>query len=68
GRSRSPGYTMSRLEGYVFDPARPQPPGTVHLQRWYSSSGQDNWTTTDQEAPGPDYSFSRIVGFVYPAE
>lgn len=71
GRQRSPDYRVSRLEGYVYDPARPQPAGTVPLYRWYSPGRGDNWTTSRHGALGaarqplsPDYRYSRLVGYV----
>lgn len=39
-------YTLYRLEGYVYDPRRPQPPNTVPLFSWWSSSLGDNYATT----------------------
>lgn len=74
GGGHPPDYTLSRLEGYVFDPALPQPPGTVPLHQWYSPGRQDNWTTTrypDKGGSGldltPDYAITGLVGYVYPA-
>lgn len=40
-------YKMIRTEGYVFDPHRPQPPGTVPLFSWWSSARKDNFASTD---------------------
>jgi hypothetical protein len=37
GSTRPPDYRWVRLEGYVDDPALPQPAGTVPLHRWYST-------------------------------
>jgi hypothetical protein len=69
---RSPDYGFYRTEGYVFDPARPAPAGTVPLHRWYSNTRGDNWTTTQHAAVGgtggpldPDYRFGRLEGYVY---
>lgn len=71
----SPDYQSPHLEGYVFDPALPKPPGTIALYRWWSPQRGDNWTTTQHASSairrlrlGPDYRFSRLVGYVYPAE
>ena len=71
-RQRSPNYGFSRLEGYVFDPDRPQPAGTVPLYRWYDPTREDNWTTTQHRRTGqagaplePNYRFSRLEGYVY---
>jgi hypothetical protein len=46
GPTRS-GWTMYRLEGFVFDPRAPQPVGTRPLFRWYNATSGDNFTTTD---------------------
>ena len=40
------GYRLYRLEGYVFDPLRPQPSGTVPLFSWYHTGRGDNFVTT----------------------
>src|ERR1041385_7211405 len=40
------GNSVIRIEGSVFSPSAPQPRGTVPLIRWYSSTQQDNFTTT----------------------
>lgn len=45
-RSQS-GYTVFRIEGYVYDPDRPQPENTVPLYSWWSPSRTDNFTTSD---------------------
>lgn len=45
--SRRSGYTMYRLEGYIYDPHRPQPPGTRALYSWWNPRRKDNFTTTD---------------------
>lgn len=41
------GYEMYRFEGYVFDPHRPQPIGTVALWSWFNPTRGDNFSTTD---------------------
>lgn len=46
-RRHQDGYEMYRLEGYVFDPHRPQPSGTVALWSWFSSERGDNFLTSD---------------------
>ncbi len=70
---RAPDYRRVGTVGRVFDPARPQPVGTVALRSWYSPSRGDNHLTTDPQwagGPGdtmsPDYRFVRIEGYVYP--
>lgn len=42
-----PAYRWVRREGFIFDPDRPQPPGTIPLHRWWSSRRQDNVTLAD---------------------
>jgi hypothetical protein len=71
GGSLDPDYRFGRLEGYVFDPARPQPAGTVALYSWFSPSRADNWITTQHPTVGrvggtlsPDYRFVRLEGYV----
>ncbi len=41
------GYEMYRLEGYVFDPHRPQPAGAIALWSWFSPARGDNFSTSD---------------------
>jgi hypothetical protein len=41
------GYDMYRLEGYIFNPKQPQPPGTVPLYSWWNPERNDNFATTD---------------------
>ena len=41
------GYSLYRLEGYIYDPKRPQPPGTLPLFSWWSSERADNFATTN---------------------
>jgi M6 family metalloprotease-like protein len=64
-------YGFDRVIGQVFDPAKPQPPNTRKLFRWFSRSRGDMFTTTDPAwagVPGdtrlPDYRFVRMEGFV----
>jgi hypothetical protein len=71
GGTLDPDYRFGRLEGHVYDPARPQPAGTVPLYRWYSPDRADNWTTTQHPDVGrvggtlsPDYRFVRLEGYV----
>jgi hypothetical protein len=40
-------HTLYRLEGYLFDPKRPQPSGTVPLFSWWSDTRGDNFATSD---------------------
>lgn len=75
GQTRSPDYTWVRLEGFVFDPALPQPAGTVPLHSWFSPSRADNSITSDPAWVGasgqtrsPDYAWIRLEGYVYEYE
>lgn len=71
GDSRSPDYGFVRVEGYIYDPSLPQPPGTLPLYSWYSPSRGDNFATTHPSWVGasgqtrsPDYQFVRLEGYV----
>jgi hypothetical protein len=73
GDSRPPDYDFVRLEGYVYSPDAPQPPGTVPLYSWWSLSRGDNFVTTDPAWAGepgdtvpPDYDFVRLEGYLVP--
>ena len=47
GGRRQEGYRLYRLEGFVFDPLRPQPSGTVPLYSWYHPGRGDNFVSSD---------------------
>ncbi len=40
------GYRLYRLEGYIYDPKRPQPANTIPLYSWYNAARGDNLATT----------------------
>ena len=65
------GYTFSRVMGYVFDPAKPQPPGTVPLKLYYSAAHLDHYTTAgaadEADALALGYSLVGLAGFITPA-
>jgi M6 family metalloprotease-like protein len=75
GAIRSSGgvnYGFVRVEGFVFDPALPQPQGTVKLYSWYSSMRGDNFITSDPSWAGhpggthdPGYIFVRMEGYIH---
>ncbi|MGR3277260.1 hypothetical protein ACSYAD_19340 [Acaryochloris marina NIES-2412] len=46
GRRQS-NYSMYRLEGYLYDPKRPQPVGTMPVYSWWNPQTKDNFLTTD---------------------
>lgn len=66
------GYDFLRLEGYVYRPDRPQPPGTVPLVSWWHAGRADNFTTTDPAWRGKvgdirsGYRLFRVEGYVRP--
>ncbi|ANB32989.1 hypothetical protein M2324_000998 [Rhodovulum sulfidophilum] len=47
----APDYHHSRHEGYLYDPKRPQPRGTVPIFSWWNSDRGDNFATSN-----PDWS------------
>jgi hypothetical protein len=50
-RVLSPDYQLIEhypLDGYIFDPRLPRPPGTVPLVRWWSASNSDNLTSSER--------------------
>lgn len=47
GAVRSPDYTFSRFEGFVYDPNAPQPPDTLPLISWWSPERRENFLTSD---------------------
>ncbi len=47
GDTKSPDYRFVRIEGYIYDPARPKPPNTLELNSWYSPGRADNFITSD---------------------
>ena len=52
GRKISPDYEPRRFEGFVFNPALPQPEGTVPLFSWWNPRRGDNFLTTDERWRG----------------
>jgi hypothetical protein len=40
------GYRLYRLEGFIYDPKRPQPPNTKPLFSWWNPDRRDNFATT----------------------
>ena len=39
------GYTFVRVQGYIFSPAAPPPPGTHAMRLWHSAGLLDFYTT-----------------------
>jgi hypothetical protein len=70
-RTRDPGYTLVRLEGYAYDPRKPRPDGTLPLYAWLSRGRGDYWVTTEHSDLGesgsgldPDYERPTLMGYV----
>ncbi|HVK25871.1 MAG TPA: hypothetical protein VM677_31320 [Actinokineospora sp.] len=70
-----PGWVIVGRQGDVFNPANPQPAGTVKLFHWWSPDRSDNFLTTDpawsgdigdRRVSGSEYTLLRIEGFVNP--
>lgn len=66
-------YRFVRLEGFVFDPSRPPPPGAIPLFGWFAAATGDNRATTDRRwaatvgAPEREgYRFVRREGYLLP--
>ena len=64
------GYTLYRIEGYIFDPNQPQPAGTVPVYSWWNPDRGDNFATTDPNWSGDigdtqsGYTLYRIEGYL----
>jgi formylglycine-generating enzyme required for sulfatase activity len=72
--TRSADYQIRPLEGYIYSPDAPQPPGTVALYGWWSDARKDYFTTTTpiwgadlNVTKSPDYAFVRLEGYVIAA-
>lgn len=68
-----PGYEVVGMQGFVFNPANPQPPNTRPLYHWWNPTRGDNWLTTDprwsgevgdRQNSGGEYVLFRIEGYV----
>ena len=63
-----PGYDFARIMGYVFDPALPQPAGTVPLKLYYSATHLDHYTTAgaadEADAIALGYALVGLAGFI----
>ena len=70
GSRKSPDFTFSRCEGFIFDPGRPQPDGTLPLFSWWNPAREDNMITSDPRWGGevPEekdgYHRFRLEGYV----
>ena len=61
------GYRFVRVEGYVYDPQRPQPAGTIPL-RWHRSGDRDDNLTTTLPVGLAGYDNRQVQGYIIPAE
>lgn len=70
-------YHFVGIQGYIYDPEAPQPPGTLPLYSAWSPSREDNLLAVDTRYKGgyfrqrlseADYEFVRVEGFILPAE
>lgn len=70
-------YVVVGLQGEVYNPALPQPPGTLTLYHWFSWERMDNFLTTDPGwagtvgavkdiGGGVRYGLFRIEGYIDP--
>lgn len=65
------GYTRYRIEGFIFDPDRLQPTGTVPLVTWWHGDREDHLTTADpawsDTAPSPKDGYTRLrkEGYIF---
>lgn len=62
-----PDYECIRLEGYIFDPNLPQPPGTIALYTYYSPERNDHHLTAAHDMRHRDYRLVRTEGYAFPA-
>ncbi|MDN3242574.1 hypothetical protein [Glycomyces tritici] len=68
-----PGYRAVGIQGFVYNPANPQPANSVPLYHWWSAARGDNFLTTDpnwagevgdRRTSGDEYVLFRIEGYV----
>jgi hypothetical protein len=67
-------YRVIGLQGHIYNPANPQPAGTVPLYHWFSSVRDDNFLTSHPDwagnvgdrrwEGGADYALVRIEGYL----
>ncbi len=68
--SRRNGYTLYRLDGYVYSPDAAQPANTVPLVSWWNASRQEHFTTADPRWIAPrgtvreGYRALRLEGYI----
>lgn len=72
----NPNYDVHAMQGHVFNPALPQPPGTLPLWHWYSEVRIDNFVTTNplwnpaddtfRSEGGANYYYVGLVGYINP--
>lgn len=69
GQIRQPGnYMWLRDEGWLFDPQRPQPDGTVPLHGWWNATLRDSRATSEWDgqigASRDSYQYRRLEGYI----
>ncbi len=70
----NPDYDVHAMQGHVYNPALPQPPGTLPLWHWYSEVRTDNFVTTlwspaggtFRPEGGANYFYVGLVGYINP--
>lgn len=72
----NPDYALHAMQGHVYNPALPQPVGTLPLWHWFSEVRGDNFTTADpawnpaagtfRSEGGANYTYIRLVGYIKP--
>jgi hypothetical protein len=70
GSSHLPDYDPQIVEGMIFSPDEPQPPGTVPLYHYWSAGGDDAWsdnhvTTAPSNSIADGYDLVRLEGYIY---
>jgi hypothetical protein len=63
-----PGYMFVHIQGWIYSPAFPQPPGTNPVKLWYSAAKLDHYTTVvpadEAEAKAGNYTLVATLGYM----
>lgn len=59
-----PEYRLVGIIGYIFNPNRPQPAGTVPLFNWWSETLNDHYLSSDPQSWREGYVFTGIEGYI----
>jgi hypothetical protein len=72
----NPNYDVHAMQGHVYNPALPQPPGTLPLWHWFSEIPIDNFVTTNpmlnpalgtfRRVGDADFVYVGLVGYINP--